>query len=365
MKVALVHYWLCNRRGGERVLESLCEMFPQADIFTLVYDPERLQSQVIAKHKVTTSFIQSLPFSRKRYQYYLPLMPIALEQFDLRQYDVIISSESGPAKGVLVPPSASHICYCHSPMRYVWDLYHDYLGKAPLVKKLLTAPVMHYLRIWDALSANRVDTFVANSNTIKNRIRACYRRDSVVVHPPVDVDDFSAEADREEFYLLAGELVPYKRPDIAVKACNQLGKRLVVIGGGPMEKALREMAGPTVTIMGRQPFDVLKTHYATCKALLFPGMEDFGIVPVEAMASGAPVLAFGKGGVCDSTIEGKTSLYFEEQSVDSLTSCICRFEEQGVSFSALELAQHAAGFAKSRFMKEMAAVFASHNICCK
>lgn len=355
MKVALIHYWLCHRRGGERVLEAFCEMFPQADIFTLVYDEDVLHSPTISRHLVTPSFLQKLPLARKHYQYYLPLMPMALEQFDLRGYDLVISSESGPAKGVLAPVTAKHLCYCHSPMRYVWDMYHDYLEGASCIKKCLVSLGMHYVRMWDALSANRVDNFVANSRIIQKRIHRCYHRDSTVVNPPVSVEDFAPAESREDFYLMAGELVPYKRPELAVEACNKLGKKLVVIGGGPMEKELRRLAGPTVTLLGRQPFTVLRDHYARCRALLFPGMEDFGIVPVEAMASGAPVLAYGKGGVCDSTLEGKTALYFGEQTVEAMAACITDFERTGVVYDVDQLVAHAARFSKERFKEEMRA----------
>lgn len=349
MKVAIIHYWLCNRRGGERVIEALCEMFPQADIFTLVHDKDRLQSKIIAEHKVTPSFLQKLPFAKRHYQFYLPLMPMALEQFDLRGYDLILSSESGPAKGVIVPPDARHLCYCHSPMRYIWDMTHDYMDTASIFTKVASVPLFHYLRMWDALSANRVDRFVANSRTVKRRIASCYRREAEVIAPPVDVEAFAPAQEREDFYLLAGELVAYKRPDLAVEACNALGKRLVIIGGGPMEEKLRKIAGPTVTMLGRCDFNVLRDHYARCKALLFPGLEDFGIVPVEAMASGAPVLAYGKGGILDSAVEGETALFFNTQTCEALVDCIERFETHGVSMNAQELTNHAKRFSASHF----------------
>jgi glycosyltransferase involved in cell wall biosynthesis len=353
MKTAIVHYWLCNRRGGERVLEALCELFPQADIFTHVYDPEQLDSPIIQRHNVHTTFVNRLPFAKTKYQWYLPLMPLALEQLDLRDYKLILSSESGPAKGVLVSPNSRHVCYCHSPMRYVWDMQPEYFANASIVKKVLAAPLLHYLRMWDASTANRVDSFVANSSCIQRRIELCYRRESTVIHPPVDVNDFDPTRSRDDFYLLAGELVPYKKPELAVAACNALGKKLVVIGGGPMVESIRSMAGPTVQVMGRQPFSVLKDHLARCKALLFPGMEDFGILPVEAMASGAPVIAYGNGGILDSTVPDKTAIYFAEQTSQSLEEAIRLFEAKGVHWTAQEIAAHTQRFSRQRFITEM------------
>jgi glycosyltransferase involved in cell wall biosynthesis len=249
-------------RGGEKVVENLSRIYPDADIFTHVYNPEGV-SEYLNSRKIITSFIDKLPQARRRYQSYLPFMPLALEQLDLRNYDLIISSESGPAKGILPPPHALHVCYCHSPMRYVWNMYHDYRERTGPLMKLLMPLAAHYIRNWDALSATRVDHFIANSHTVRERIRRYYRRDAQVIHPPVEVNDFELAPDEvgDEF-IMVGELVPYKRTELAVEAFNRMGLPLTVIGGGEQLAALRKLAGPTVKILGAQPFPVLKHYYA-------------------------------------------------------------------------------------------------------
>jgi glycosyltransferase involved in cell wall biosynthesis len=352
MRVAIVHYWLIGMRGGEKVVEALCDLFPAADIFTHVYAPDAV-SDTIRRHAVKTSFIASLPRARRLYKNYLPLMPLALELLDLRGYDLVISSESGPAKGVIVPPSAAHLCYCHSPMRYVWSMAQDYRANAGFLKRCLLPPIAHYLRLWDAAAAQRVDHFVANSLTVKARLRRYYGRDADVVPPPVDVGAFAiaGEGEVEDYCLLAGELVRYKRADLAVEAFNQMGERLVVIGGGEMLKAIRRLAGPTVTVMGPQPFEILRHHYARCRALIFPGEEDFGIVPVEAMASGRPVIAYGRGGATETVVPGLSGIFFDEQTVPSLVAAYRRFRQ--TEFVPTEIAAHARNFGIERFAAEM------------
>lgn len=259
LRVAIIHYWLVGMRGGEKVLEALCNMYPSADIYTHVYDPAVI-SEVIKKHKIFTTFINRLPYSPKLYKKYLPLMPMALEQLDLSDYDLVISSESGPAKGVLPMPGAVHVCYCHSPMRYIWNMYNKYYDSSGLITRMVMPPLAHYLRNWDVATSNRVDRFSANSATVAQRIKTYYRRDAQVIHPPVDTNAFQAVAMHEvgDHYLMVGELVSYKRPDLAVIACNLLKAKLVVIGGGEMLERIRKLAGPTVTILGPQPFDVLR-----------------------------------------------------------------------------------------------------------
>lgn len=352
MKVAIVHYWLVNMRGGEKVVEALCELFPDADIFTHAYDPSAV-SDSIRRHKVYTTFIQKLPMATRYCRNYLPLMPIALEQLDLRGYDLVISSESGPAKGVIVSPDALHVCYCHTPMRYVWDMYHDYLKGAGRIKQVLMRPLIHYLRMWDLAAASRVDYFIANSNHVANRIRRHYRRESKVIHPPVDVGAFTVSDRHEDFYLMVGELVPYKRFDIAVCAFTKIGKKLIIIGAGNQMKTIRKIAGPTIKFLGRQPFNVMRDYYARCKALILPCEEDFGIVPVEAMASGKPVIAFKKGGAIETVVEGLTGLFFNEQSSESLIDTVNRYELIESSFSSKQISQHARKFDRQKFKEDI------------
>jgi glycosyltransferase involved in cell wall biosynthesis len=353
MRVAIIHYWLVTMRGGEKVLESLCRMFPDADIFTHAYAPEAV-SATIRRHNVRTSFIGKLPRPAKYYKSYLPLMPMALEQLDLRGYDLIISSESGPAKGIVPPPGAIHVCYCHSPMRYIWNMYHDYRDRAGPLKRLAMAPLAHYIRNWDALSSTRVDHYVANSANVRQRIQRYYHRDAAVIHPPVSVRDFTpvAAGDLEDYHLMVGELVGYKRPDIAVEAFNRMKRPLVVIGGGEMLEDIRKLAGPTVRVLGSQPVDVLRHHYARCKALVFPGEEDFGIVPVEAMASGRPVLAYRAGGATETVVEGVSGLFFDAQTVDALIDGVSRMDRFDVNREAI--LAHARKFSEPLFRERFA-----------
>lgn len=351
-RVAIIHYWLVGMRGGERVLEALCRMFPGADIFTHVYAPDRI-SPLINGHKVYTSSISKLPFSGRFYQKYLSFMPRALEEIDLSGYDLVISSEAGPAKGVIAPPDAPHLCYCHSPMRYIWDQYHVYRAGAGPVARALMPMAAHKLRTWDVTSAQRVDGFVANSNHVANRIHKYWRRDADVVHPPVAVEKFHPATPVEpgDFYLWAGELAPYKRPDNAVEAFRQLDKPLLVIGGpAPTAKKLAERAGAKTRFLGQVSFDTLRDHMARCKALIFPGEEDFGMVPVEVMASGRPVIAYGRGGALDTVVPGETGLLFEDQSVDGLVAAVRDFEAQKLHrLSPTALMAHSRKFGTDQF----------------
>jgi glycosyltransferase involved in cell wall biosynthesis len=354
MKVAIVHYWLVGMRGGEKVIEALCEMYPQADIFTHVYAPQEI-SETIRQHKVVTSFINSLPRAAKMYKTYLPLMPMALEQLDLRGYDLVISSESGPAKGVIPAPDALHICYCHTPMRYIWNMYHDYREGAGPIARLLMPPLSHYLRMWDVSSAARVDSFVANSQTVAKRIRRYYGVDSKVISPPVDTEAFSIApaSELEDYYLMVGELVAYKRPDLAVRAFNAMKLELIVIGGGDMLEEIRRLAGPTVSVLGPQPFEVLKRHYARCRALIFPGEEDFGMVPVEAMASGRPVVAFGRGGAVETVASGVSGIFFNEHTVEAISAAVASLAN--ISFDPEKITRHAGQFSRDQFFAKMRA----------
>jgi glycosyltransferase involved in cell wall biosynthesis len=352
VKVAIIHYWLVGMRGGEKVIEALCEMYPQADIFTHVYVPEMV-SERIRQHRIIPTFINALPRAARMYKTYLPLMPLALEQLDLRGYDLIISSESGPSKGIIPPPDALHVCYCHTPMRYIWNMYHDYRSSAGQITRLVMPPLSHYLRMWDVTSAARVDSFVANSATVARRIHRYYAANSVVIYPPVDTRAFSiaAASDLADYYLMAGELVSYKRPDLAIRAFNEMKLKLVVIGGGEMLDDIRRLAGPTVTVLGPQPFDVLKQHYARCRALIFPGEEDFGMVPVEAMASGRPVVAYGRGGATETVVDGVSGVFFAEQTSEAISSAVKRLAD--LEIDPARIAAHASQFGREPFFQKM------------
>jgi glycosyltransferase involved in cell wall biosynthesis len=339
-------------RGGEKVLQALCELYPDADIFTHVVIPDRIASS-IREHRIHTSFIARLPRAGKWYKHYLPLMPMALEQLDLSDYDLVISSESGPAKGAIAAPGATHVCYCHSPMRYIWNMYHAYRRSAGRGTKMLMPYLAHYLRNWDQITAARVDSFAANSYNVAARIQRYYGRSATVIYPPVDVDRFIqvSRANLGDFFLMAGELVAYKRPDLAIDAFNRLGRKLVVIGGGEMLATLRRRARSNITFLGPQPSDVLAAHYSRCRALIFPGEEDFGIVPVEAMASGRPVVAFGRGGATETVIHGRTGYLFKEQAVEALVDAIETIDR--FDLDPTEIVAHARTFGPDRFARRM------------
>jgi glycosyltransferase involved in cell wall biosynthesis len=337
MKVAIVHYWLVSMRGGEKVLEALLELFPGADIYTHVYDPGAV-SPLIKSHRVTTSYINKLPLAKKLYQKYMPLMPNALNGFNVQKYDLVISSEAGPAKGVVPNPDAYHLCYCHSPMRYLWDLYHEYFRDAGAFTRFFMKRLIPSLKVWDIASANMVDRFIANSRYVAKRIRRIYNREAEVVHPPVAIEKFiSVERKPEDFYLFFGQLTGYKRADIALEACVRSGRKLVLAGAGADRALVRkyEKTG-LVTFAGRVSDEDAASLLSRARALLFPGIEDFGIVPVEANAAGCPVVAFRGGGVLDTVKENETGLFFDEQTPASLIEALDRFEAAEESFANRE-----------------------------
>ncbi len=313
-------------RGGEKVLEAFLDLYPDAVIITHVYDPKKVSAKV-RQHEVRQTFVGRLPGAKRHYQKYLPLMPLALELMDMQEFDLILSSESGPAKGIIPRPDATHISYCHSPMRYIWDHYHIYRARAGRVARLVMPFMARKLRIWDVTSAARVDRFVANSSFIKQRIQKFYRRDADVIYPPVDTEEFRISDTVGDHYLLAGEMVSYKRADLAIEAFNASGRKLVVVGDGEMRRTLERKSGSNITFLGRLPFAELKQQFATCRALIFPGEEDFGIIPVEVMASGRPVIAYGRGGALDTVAEGVSGILFREQNVAALNDAIDRFED--------------------------------------
>ena len=350
LKVALVHYWLVGMRGGEKVLEELCKLFPSADIFTLVADPSKLSTE-IRRHKITTSFLQNIG-GVGHYQKMLPLMPFALESFDVTPYDLIISSEAGPAKGIIPRPDAIHICYCHSPMRYIWDLYPQYYASSGLLTRIalsLTAPL---LRQWDVTTASRVDHFVANSNYVAKRIEKYYRRDACVINPPTDVSRFAISKSPSNYYICAGQITPYKNIEIAVEAFTRLSKPLIVIGSGATQR-LKKAAGPSVSFLGAVSDIDMANYFSNCRALIFPGVEDFGIVPVEVMASGRPVVAFARGGALETVIDGQTGILFHEQTAEALSKAVEYMELNYSNFDPENLRAFAMQFETSVFAAKM------------
>jgi glycosyltransferase involved in cell wall biosynthesis len=349
-RTAVVHYWLVGMRGGERVLERILRLHPGADLFTHVHVPEAM-SATIRAHKVHTSFIQKLPGAQRHYQKYLPLMPLALEQLDLTGYDLVLSSESGPAKGVIARPDARHLAYVHSPMRYLWDHYHDYRGPAGRLTRAVMPFLFHYLRSWDTASAARVDSLVANSHFIRRRIARAWGRTAEVVHPPVATNLFTPadSADVTPRYLWVGQMIAYKRPDVVVEAFNRLGLPLLMVGDGDLFDAVSRKAGPNVQVVRRLGLDGLARAYATCRALVFAAEEDFGIVPVEANAAGRPVLAYGRGGILDSIVPGETGLFFAEQSAEAIMAGVDGLEQWMPHFDPAAAVANAARFAPEHF----------------
>jgi glycosyltransferase involved in cell wall biosynthesis len=359
MKTALLHYWLTNMRGGEKVLAALGEMLPDADIFTHAYIPEKVPE--FSRFNVSESFIARLPLGRKHPQAYLPFMPVATRSLKLDGYGLIVSSESGPIKGIRKPKGVRHVCYCHTPMRYLWDMHDEYYRSAGFGGKLAMKLFTGYLRKEDLKSAEAVDDFVANSAFVAERIRRIYGRESTVVHPPVDVDFFGASIqcphpeglEPKSYYLYAGELRDYKRPDLAVETCLRMGRKLVVVGNGKMRESLmRRIDGKgEIVFLGRVSDDGLRSVFANARALLFPGVEDFGIVPVEAQAAGTPVIALGKGGALETVREGVTGLFFGSQIAESLCGAIEAFEAKRWDSDACR--KNASKFSASAFKSRM------------
>jgi glycosyltransferase involved in cell wall biosynthesis len=365
LRVAIVHYWLLSDSygGGEKVVEALAEMFPEADIFAVVAD-EATRAR-FSPHRVTTSFLQRIPGSHRYHRHFLPLYPFALEQFDLRDYDFVLSSESGPAKGVITSAHTCHICYCHSPMRYLWDLYHPYMDGADVrgVSRAVFAAAAHYLRLWDVASASRVDHFVANSRNVAARIRKHYRREAAVIYPPVDIAAGCISHHIDDYYLVVSRLVDYKRVDLAIDACQKLGRRLRIVGDGPQFATLKRRSGKWIEFLGHLRDDELRDQYAHCRALLLTAEEDFGITSVEAQSFGRPVIAFGRGGALESVagpfagdevVPGSSSgIFFGEQSRQSLCDALIAFDCAEADFSPASIAAGAGRFSVPRFKREM------------
>ena len=332
VKIAIVCDWLVTYAGAERVLEQMLEVFPEADLFALVdFVPEEQRGFLHGKQPRTT-FIQHLPGARKHYRQYLPLMPLAIEQLDLSGYDVVLSSSHCVAKGVLTGPDQLHISYVHSPIRYAWDLQHQYLHEAGLehgLKSWLARIILHYMRIWDTRTANGVDAFIANSQFIARRIRKVYGREAEVIYPPVDISKFDLCTEKEDYYLTASRMVPYKKVKLIVEAFNEMPDRqLIVIGDGPDFEKTKAIAKSNITMMGYQPFEVLRDKMQHAKAFVFAAEEDFGITPVEAQACGTPVIAYGRGGALETVKDGETGCFFPEQTKESIIEAIKNFDAQ-------------------------------------
>jgi glycosyltransferase involved in cell wall biosynthesis len=356
-RIALVHEWLDTYYGSERVVAEILACFPDAELFTLVDFMPDGQRGFLGGRPVTTSFLQRLPFARRHFRAYLPLMPLAIEQFDLAGYDLVLSSSHAFAKGVLTGPGQLHVAYIHAPMRYAWEYQHQYLRQSGLergLRGLLARAVLHYLRLWDARTANPVDHFIANSRFIARRIGKIYRRPSAVVYPPVDVARFAPQAAKEDYYVALSRFVPYKHTETIVEAFRTLGdRRLVVIGEGPGLQRARARAGPNVTLLGFQPFEVLKRHLGAARALIFAAEEDFGITPLEAQACGTPVIAFGGGGALETVRDldqaRPTGLFFEAQTAAAIAAAVERFEREGGGILPEDCRAQAQGFTPERF----------------
>ncbi|MDA9558066.1 glycosyltransferase family 4 protein [Vibrio sp.] len=361
LKVAIVHDWLVVNGGAEKVLESILSAYPQADIFTLVdFLPEDKREWLKGK-KPETSFIQRLPKAKTKYRNYFPLFPIAIEQFDLSGYDLVISSSYSVAKGVITGPEQVHISYCHSPARYAWDLQAQYLRESGLTKGIKAAAARYFLhkfRIWDVRTANGVDHFVANSGFIKKRIYKCYRREAEIIYPPVNIDRFQQYDAKEDFYLAASRLVPYKRLDLIAQAFAKMpDKKLKLIGDGPEFDKIKAIAdkAPNIEMMGYQSDDVMVSSMQKAKAFVFAAEEDFGIIPVEAQACGTPVIAYGKGGCLETVVNGVSGIHFPEQTADAIVDAVTTFETT-MDLTPNQVRQNAERFSEEAFIQQINAL---------
>jgi glycosyltransferase involved in cell wall biosynthesis len=369
-RVALVHDWLTGMRGGERCLEVFCELFPDADLFTLLHVPGSV-SPVIERRRIVTSFLQRLPNAATRYRHYLPLFPAAMARFDFSSYDLVLSSSHAVAKAARKAPGATHVCYCFTPMRYIWDLYDDYFGRgAPLAMRVAMPPIAAALRRWDRRTSARVDRFIAISHFVADRIRRVWGRDADVIYPPVDVARFAVADAPDDFYLVVSALVPYKRVDLAVQAATRMKRRLLVVGSGPEARRLAALAGPTVEFLGWRDDRDVADLYARCRGVLFPSLEDFGIVPLEAMAAGRPVVAYGAGGATETVIglDGPsdappTGVFFPAQSVDALVHAIATLESNRSRFEPKALRARAEAFDRPLFRERYARYVAEAVAC--
>lgn len=352
MKVAIVHDWLTIYGGSESIVRILHEMFPEAPVYTTVYN-EKNMPEDFAAMDIRPSFLQHYPLAKKKYTMYLPFMPRAFESFDLSEYDLVLSSNTSCSKGVLTGAQTLHICYCNTPMRYGWDFYHEYIREKGKLGKFLISCMMKKIRLWDRLSADRVDKFIANSHNVARRIRKHYRRDSKVIYPPVRTHMFTPgdKKPKEEYYLAVSRLVSYKRIDLLVEAFTVLGLPLKIIGDGSQMKELKKNASSNIQFLGRLEDNKVLEYMQGARAFLFPGEEDFGITPIEAQACGVPVIAYGRGGALETVVDGKTGLFFKEQKAEALVEAVKNFEQ--MQFDRKVIAEHAQKFSEERFRTEL------------
>lgn len=350
MKVAIVHDFLTQEGGAEKVLEAIHEIYPEAPIYVLFYDKKKLHERFFNK-EIRTSFLQKIPAAVKHYQWYLPLMPAATEHLDLSEFDLVISSSSAFAKGIITSPHTIHICYCHTPTRYLWMDTHDYIANLKynrFIKKIIPL-LLNRLRIWDRLAADRVDHFIANSITVQQRIKKYYNASSIVLNPPVETNFFYLSNTIGNYYLTGGRLVPYKRFDLTIDAFNKIKKPLIIFGTGPEYKRLKQLAGPTISFIGNVPDNELAKLYSNAKAFIHPQEEDFGMTAIESMASGRPVIGYARGGLLETVIHNETGIFFKEQTKESLIHAIRIFENQ--KFNPNKIKEHAKKFSKETFQK--------------
>lgn len=356
MKIAIIQEWLVTIGGSDKVVKAIKDIYPEADIFALVANKKTCDELSLDYEKINTSLIQKLPFGVKKYKMYLSLFPFAIEQFDLREYDIVISSSHAVAKGVLTKADQLHISYCHSPIRYVWDMYNEYLEESKLdkgFKSTLIRYMLYKIRKWDAITGNRVDYFISNSKNVGNRIRKTYRRESKVIYPNIDVSKFELCIEKEDYYIASSRLVPYKKIDLIIEAFNKMpDKKLIVTGSGPDFEKLKKIAKSNIQMLGFVSMEMLIKKLQKAKAFIFAANEDFGMLPIEAQACGTPVIAYGKGGSLETVVDGKTGILFDKQTPESLIDAIHIFENKISEFDSIEIRKHAEKFSEERFKEE-------------
>jgi glycosyltransferase involved in cell wall biosynthesis len=358
LKTAIVHDWFAGYAGSERCVESFTNLYPEADVFVLFnFLTDEEQKIVVKNKKPHTSFIQNFPFARSNHRKYLPLFPYAIEQFDLSEYDLIISSSHAVAKGVLTNQNQLHICYCHTPIRYAWDLTHQYLKESKLtngIKGAFAKWVLHYIRMWDISTANRPDFFIANSGYIAKRIKKIYNKEAVVINPPVDLNNFECSPEKDDFYLTASRFVPYKRMDVIAEAFSKMpDKKLVIVGSGPDEEKIKEKSGSNIEFAGYLNGERYKDYMKRAKGFVFAAEEDFGIVAIEALASGTPVIALDKGGTAETVQNGINGVHFSEQSVESIKEAVEKFEKTRSDFDSIKIAENAKQYDRKIFEEKI------------